>query len=80
VWSGDHRREHRLDPLDLVATGVEGDDVGAPSGRLEGVSAEATSQVEDLVAPREAQLVVVGREHQSKSIDSGSGRPVRIAS
>ena len=66
-----HRGERRRDPFDLVASGVEGHDVRTPSSRLEGVTPEPTTEVQDRVAARDAQLVVVGGEHQSNDIDVG---------
>ena len=66
---GDHRGEHVLHALDLVATGVERDHVGAATRRLEGVAPEPAAEVEHRVAAFQAEPVVARGEHQSKSID-----------
>ena len=42
---------------------VEGDDVGPPAERLEGVTAAAAPEVEEVVAALHAEAVVVDGQH-----------------
>src|SRR5690606_33876576 len=59
-----HRAHRRVDRHELVVGVVERDDVGTATQRLEGVTAEATTEVEQAFAGLEAEQVVVGGEHQ----------------
>ena len=75
-----HRGEHVRDAFDLVAPRVQGHDVRAAPGGLEGVAPESAAEVEHGVAVAKAQPVVVGGQHQSKRMASGSGSCARIVS
>src|ERR1019366_5716195 len=71
----DHRGERRGDAFDLVASGVQRHDTRAAPRRLEGVTTEATAEIEHFVAGLETEFVVLSRQHQSKITESGSWRP-----
>src|SRR5580658_4360394 len=76
----DHRDEHRGHPVHLVRAGVERDHTGATTSRFEGVATKATAEVEDLVAVLQTELLVLSGQHQSKIMESGSGRSFKMAS